>query len=71
MTKFVPQLDNIDPDLSAKLDVLSSRGSDQKHTKSWSKARPMKQMTVPPATGQSRRKQSASSGGSLKRRSKT
>ena len=58
-TKYVPLLDNVDPDLAAKLDVLSSKGNDQKHLKNWNKARPMKQTSLSPAPWQGRRKQSA------------
>lgn len=64
--KYIPLLNNIEPDLAAKLDALSSRG-DQKLPKSWNKlGRPVKQSSLPP-TGQGKRRQSAG----LKKKPKT
>lgn len=65
--KYVPLLDSVDSDLAAKLDVLSSKGSDHRHLRNKA-ARPMKQMSIPPL-GQGKRKQSAV-GAALKRKVK-
>lgn len=69
-TKYVPLLDSVDPDLAAKLDVFSSKGSDQKYMKNWNKTRPMKQTSLSPAPWQGKRKLSAA-GVMLKKKTKT
>ena len=70
--KYIPLLDEIEPELAARLDVLSNPKGDQKFLKSWNKAsRTSKQSGSTPLPGQARRKQSAvPSGMMLKRKFK-
>lgn len=71
--KYIPLLDEIEPDLAARLDILSNpKGGDQKLLKSWSKtSRTSKQSGSTPVPGQARRRQSAiPSGIALKRKFK-